>query len=83
VHSVVNNDRTTTANGSSLIDEIVRAGARWMPAAALEAEVDAYTAELADQRDEAGQRLVVRDGYRQPRKVTTAAGLSAATVTRR
>lgn len=30
----------TTANGSSLIDEIVREGARWMPAAALEAEVN-------------------------------------------
>lgn len=32
-------------------DEIVREGARRMLAAALEAEGDAYTAELADQRD--------------------------------
>lgn len=31
-------------------------------------------AELADQRDESGRRLVVRNGYHQPRKATTAAG---------
>ncbi len=72
--SVVNDDGTT-ANGSSLIDEIVREGARRMLAAALEAEVNAYIAELADQRDEHGRRLVVRNGYHQPRKVTTAAGV--------
>ncbi|MFF7098379.1 IS256 family transposase [Streptomyces rubradiris] len=72
--SVVNDDGTT-ANGSSLIDEIVREGARRMLAAALEAEVNAYIAELADQRDERGRRLVVRNGYHQPRKVTTAAGV--------
>ncbi|MFI6360778.1 IS256 family transposase [Streptomyces sp. NPDC050743] len=70
--SVVNDDGTTP-NGS-LIDEIVREGARRMLAAALEAEVNAYIAELADQRDETGRRLVVRNGYHQPRKVTTAAG---------
>lgn len=45
-----------------------------MPTAALEAEVNAYIAELADQRDERGHCLVVRNGYRRPRKVTTAAG---------
>ncbi|WP_412566466.1 IS256 family transposase [Streptomyces chartreusis] len=71
--SVVNDDGTTT-NGSSLIDEIVREGARRMLAAALEAEVNAYIAELTDERDERGRRLVVRNGYSQPRQVTTAAG---------
>ncbi|MFF0465670.1 IS256 family transposase [Streptomyces mexicanus] len=70
--SVVNDDGTTP-NGS-LIDEIVREGARRMLAAALEAEVNAYITELAAQRDETGRRLVVRNGYHQPRKVTTAAG---------
>jgi putative transposase len=60
--------------GSSLIDEIVRDGARRMLAAALEAEVDAYLAEYAGERDEAGRRLVVRNGQAQPRQVTTAAG---------
>lgn len=45
-----------------------------MLAAALEAEVNAYIAELADQRDKNRRRLVVHNGYHQPRKVTTAAG---------
>ncbi|KUN17655.1 transposase [Streptomyces corchorusii] len=45
-----------------------------MLAAALEAEVNAYIAELADERDDKGRRLVVRNGYHQPRNVTTAAG---------
>lgn len=69
---VVNADATTETG--SLIDDIVREGARRMLAAALEAEVNAYIAELADQRDENGRRLVVRNGYHQPRSVTTAAG---------
>lgn len=45
-----------------------------MLAAAQEAEVNAYIAEFADHRDEHGRRLVVRNGYHQARKVTTAAG---------
>ncbi|CAL9661118.1 IS256 family transposase ISRjo4 [Streptomyces sp. enrichment culture] len=72
--SVVNDDGTT-ADGSSLIDEIVREGARRMLAAALEAEVNAHISELADQRDEHGRRLVVRNGCHRPRKVTTATGV--------
>jgi putative transposase len=58
----------------SALDEIVLDGARRMLAAALEAEVDAYVAELADQRDEHGRRLVVRNGRAEPRTITTAAG---------
>ncbi|CAO5178810.1 hypothetical protein FAIPA1_420026 [Frankia sp. AiPs1] len=58
----------------SLIDEIVREGARRMLAAALEAEVDAYIAELTGERDDRGRRLVVRDGHAQLRQVMTAAG---------
>lgn len=56
------------------LDEIVLEGARRMLAAALEAEVDAYIAGLADQLDERGHRLVVRNGHAEPRTVTTAAG---------
>jgi len=74
VLTVVNED-SSTPSGSSLLDEIVREGARRMLAAALEAEVDAYIAELADERDGKGRRLVVRNGYHQPRQVTTAAGV--------
>jgi transposase-like protein len=56
----------------ALLDEIVREGARWMPAAALEAEVNAHIGELTDERSDKGCRLVVRNGYHQPRRVTTA-----------
>jgi transposase-like protein len=72
VLSVVTADGTTESG--SLIDEIVREGARRMLAAALEAEVNQYMAELAAERDERGHRLVVRNGHHQPRTVTTAAG---------
>jgi transposase-like protein len=45
-----------------------------MLTAALEAEVDAYLAEVAAERDERGRRLVVRNGHAEPRQVLTAAG---------
>jgi len=65
-------DAVTT--DGSLIDEIVRDGARRMLAAALEAEVAAYIAAHADQLNEHGRRLVVRNGHAQPRQVLTSAG---------
>lgn len=71
--TVVNPDGST--KDDSLLDEIVREGARRMLAAALEAEVNSYIAELAHEKDQTGRRLVVRNGYHQPRKVTTAAGV--------
>lgn len=58
------NDDGSTRDGSPL-DGIVREGPRWMLATALEAEANAYIAEFAD---EAGRRLVVRNGHHQPRK---------------
>ena len=58
----------------SVLDEIVREGARRMLAAALEAEVDAYIEAHADERDEKGKRLVVRNGHAEPRSITTGAG---------
>ncbi len=63
-----------TVAGRSLLDEIVRDGARAMLAAALQAEVAAYIEAHADQLDEHGRRLVVRNGHHEPRDVTTAAG---------
>jgi hypothetical protein len=38
--------------GSSLIDQLVREGARRMLAEALQAEVDAYVAQFVGERDE-------------------------------
>src|SRR6201997_2638511 len=60
--------------GRSLLDEIVRDGARQMLAAALQAEVAAYVEQFVDQVDEHGRRLVVRNGSHHEREVLTAAG---------
>ncbi|WP_240777955.1 IS256 family transposase, partial [Nonomuraea basaltis] len=67
---------------SSLIDQLVREGARKMLAAALQAEVEAYIAAFADERDETGRRLVVRNGYHQSREILTAAGALEVTAPR-
>jgi transposase-like protein len=58
----------------SVIDQIVRDGARRMLAEALQAEVDAYIAQFSGERDVNGRRLVVRNGSHQPREVLTSAG---------
>ena len=58
----------------SLLDEIVRDGARQMLAAALQSEVAAYVEAFADEVDDAGRRMVVRNGHHVEREVTTAAG---------
>lgn len=67
-------DEPRRDGGSSLIDELVREGARRMLAEALQAEVDDYIARFVDQRDANGRRLVVRNGSHRPREVLTSAG---------
>jgi transposase-like protein len=81
VLTVVNAEEPTPATVSepavssgSLIDEIVRDGARRMLAAALEVEVAAYIAAHAGELDEQGRRLVVRNGHARPRQVLTSSG---------
>jgi transposase-like protein len=66
----------------SLIDEIVREGARRMLAEALQAEVDAYIAQFTAERYENGRRLVVRNGCHQSREVLTSAGAVEVTAPR-
>jgi putative transposase len=56
------------------LDELFREGARRMLAAALEAEVDAYLAAHAAERDEGGRRLVVRNGHAPARTITSGVG---------
>jgi len=68
--------------GRSLIDEIVREGARRMLAGALQAEVGACIAAHAAERDGNGRRLVVRNGSHQPREVLTSAGAVEVTAPR-
>jgi putative transposase len=76
--TVVHDTDSSSSNegdaGRSLLDEIVRDGARQMLAAALQAEVAAYLEQFVDQVDEHGRRLVVRNGYHRERDVLTAAG---------
>jgi transposase-like protein len=67
---------------SSLIDQIVRDGARQMLAAALQAEVAAYVDQFGGVRDEDGRRLVVRNGTAEPRTVVTSAGAVEVTAPR-
>jgi len=56
------------------LTEILRSGAQRMLAASLEAEVEAYVDQFASVRDEAGHRLVVRNGHSPKRKVQTGIG---------
>ena len=70
-------DEPTGEQSPSMLDEIVRKGARRMLAAALEAEVAAYIAAHAGELDERGHRLVVRNGHAVPRQVLTSAGAVA------
>ncbi len=53
-----------------------------MLAEALQAEVDAYIAQHAGERDEHGHRLVVRNGSHQPREVMTSSGAVEVTAPR-
>src|SRR5438445_10240856 len=55
------------------LDELARQGARQMIALALQLEVAEYIETHAHQRDEDGQRLVVRNGSAKPRTVLVGA----------
>jgi transposase-like protein len=60
--------------GQVTLDDLAREGARRMIAAALEAEVEQYVGALVDEVDEAGRRLVVRNGRARERRVTVGSG---------
>jgi len=57
-----------------VLTEILRQGAEEMLAAAIQNEVQEYLAACADQRDQAGHRLVVRNGYLPQRQIQTGIG---------
>jgi transposase-like protein len=77
VHDGEGSNEDDGSAGGSLLDSIVRDGARRMLAAALQAEVGAYVEAFAGEVDVDGRRLVVRNGYHGVREVTTAAGAVA------
>ncbi len=58
----------------ALLDEVAREGARRMLIAALEAEREEYVEGLRDLRDEAGQALVVKNGYARRREIQLGVG---------
>lgn len=58
----------------STLDELVRRGAQQMLQAALEQEVQAFVEGYASRRDQRGNRLVVRNGYKDEREILTGAG---------
>jgi putative transposase len=66
-------DETARVELRGDLDGLAREGARRM-LAAVEAEVEDYLAAYAAERDERGQRLVVRNGHARERQVTTVAG---------
>ena len=73
-------DSTVSSNVVSIgsrdaLDEILREGAQQMLARAIENEVAEYLGCHADQRDEHGRRLVVRNGYLPARDLQTGVGL--------
>jgi len=71
-HTTVTNE--VRENIAASLDDIVRAGAQKMLAAALEAEVAAYVQQHSDQRDTQGHALVVRNGHAQSRQILCGAG---------
>lgn len=61
-------------SSNDVLTDVLRSGAQRLLAVALEAEVDSYLAEHSRARDEAGRRLVVRNGRCPERKVQTGIG---------
>lgn len=59
---------------TATLDDLAREGARRMIAAALEAEVSDYVDQFAEDRDEEGKRLVVRNGRAKERGLTLGSG---------
>jgi putative transposase len=68
----INADRVEQA--AVTLDSLAREGARRMIVAALEAEVQEYLAGLAGEVDDAGKRLVVRNGRARERGLTVGSG---------
>ena len=56
------------------LDDLAREGARRMIAAALKAEADEYVERFADEVNEDGKRLVVRNGRARERRLTIGSG---------
>ena len=67
-------DETDREGIATDLDAIVREGARRMLLTALNAEVAEYVGAHADERDDEGKALVLRNGVAKERTVVTGAG---------
>jgi len=72
--STVSNN-IVSIGSKDILNEILRQGAQKMLGRAVENEVAEYLGRHADQRDEDGRRLVVRNGYLPAREIQTGVGL--------
>ena len=61
-------------SSKDVLTEILREGAQKMLGTAIEAEVEAYIAQHANQRDAQSHRLVVRNGHKAERAIQTGIG---------
>lgn len=71
---IIDLPKQAPATCQNALDELVRQGAQQMLQRAIENEVAAYLERYADQGDEKGHRLVVRNGRLPQRQIRTAAG---------
>ena len=63
-----------TGEVKSVLDEVLREGARKMLQATIEAEVAEYIEKHTDVLDEQGHRVVVRNGHLPERELVTGVG---------
>ena len=68
------NEALLAMGSRDVLTEILRDGAQQMLITAVENEVADYLARFADQRNERGHRLVVRNGVRKGRRIQTGLG---------
>ena len=73
-HLSTNSNEPSSTDSRTVLDEILRQGARLLLTAAIQEEVDTYIREHAHLTDENGHRLVTRNGYQKPRAIQTSLG---------
>ena len=73
-NNTTNDPISPEVNGGSLLEEVLRDGARRMLQAVIEEEVDDFIKKHQNQRDKCGHQLATRNGYRTPREILTSMG---------
>lgn len=73
-HEPVTRENQAEESEKSLLEEIIREGARKLLQAAVEQEVTTYIEKFKDLKDEEGRRIVVRHGFLPERSLLTGIG---------